>query len=260
MRFCRQAFALMALLILSLTGEGGGFIKGTVSTGPADQRTYLANIQLSLQCDGTLTQPRTAATDDAGKFSFSDLPPGHCTLKVTDAQAEETTTSIDVGGDRPVEVDLHVRIRTLCQDVTVTGEQSQVRVDTSSSDTAAPVISQEALQSAPLINERFQDALPLLPGVVRGPDGLINIKGARPGQSGTLVNSTSAANPVTGEEAISLPLEAVASVKVLSNPFSSEYGQFAGGITEVETRSGTDEWKYLVSDFFPRARFRGGKM
>ena len=55
---------------------------------------------------------------------------------------------------------------------------------------------------------------PLLyvPGVVRGPDGLLNVKGARASQSGFLVNSASVTDPVTGESAINLPLEAVQSV------------------------------------------------
>ena len=51
---------------------------------------------------------------------------------------------------------------------------------------------------------------------------------------------------------------AVASVKVLDNPFSAEYGQLAGGVAEVETGSGTDQWKYLVTNLFPRFRWRGG--
>lgn len=263
MGFRRQGAVWILLLICSLArGQGGARLQGTVSAAGGDaagrdnDRTYLSQIQVSLQCENNAAEVRTATTDDRGHFEFVDLPTGRCTVTVADAQFEETPTGVDVAEDREAEVEIAAHVREVRENVTVTADQDQV--DTSSSDTASHAISQTTLQSAPLVSERFQDALPLLPGVVRGPDGLINIKGARAGQSGTLVNSSSAVDPVTGEEAISLPLEAVASVKVLDNPFSAEYGQFAGGVTEVETRSGTDHWKYLVTNLFPRFRWRAG--
>lgn len=250
---------LVALLLPPATAiaQSGTRLRGTVGAIGADgERTVLPQVQISLEPDNNPAQPRTTNTDDAGQFIVSDLPPGLCTVKVTDPQFEEVAASVQIVADREVEVHLTTRVRRVQQNLTVAAEQPQV--DISSSDASAHSISQKTLQSAPLISERFQDALPLLPGVVRGSDGLINLKGARAGQSGTLVNSASAVDPVTGEEAISLPLEAVASVKVLDNPFSAEYGQFAGGVTEVETRSGTNKWKYLVTNFFPRLRVREG--
>jgi hypothetical protein len=273
MRFKLQSIGLIVLLISSLaSGQSEAPLRGTVSAasggtagqdtagqdtaGKDNDRTYLPKVQLSLRYESNPAEERTAITDDSGHFEFVDLHPGRCTVKVIDPQFEETPTVVDIAAGRENEVEIFAHVRAVQQNVSVTADQAQV--DTSTSDTSARSISQTTLQSAPLISERFQDALPLLPGVVRGPDGLINIKGARAGQSGTLVNSSSAVDPVTGEEAISLPLEAVASVKVLDNPFSAEYGQFAGAVTEVETRSGTDQWKYLVTNLFPRFRWREG--
>jgi outer membrane receptor protein involved in Fe transport len=110
----------------------------------------------------------------------------------------------------------------------------------------------------PLVNERFQDAIPLVPGVVRGPDGMLNLKGARSSQSGMIVNSANVTDPVTGESAINLPIEAVQSVEVLTNPYSAEYGQFTGAVTTVQTRSGSDKFRANATSFFPRPRRRGG--
>ena len=45
------------------------------------------------------------------------------------------------------------------------------------------------METAPLASERFQDALPLIPGVVRGPDGLLNINGTRSNQSALMFNN-----------------------------------------------------------------------
>ena len=44
-------------------------------------------------------------------------------------------------------------------------------------------------------------------------------------------------------------------MRVLSNPFSAEYGGFSSGVIEVNTRGGTDEWKFLFEDPIPRLRW-----
>jgi hypothetical protein len=91
-----------------------------------------------------------------------------------------------------------------------------------SSDTAPPVsFNQNKLEPLLLVNERFQDAIPLVPGVVRGPDGLINLNGERSSHSGMIVNGANATDPLTGESAINLPIEAIQSVDVLTNPFDT---------------------------------------
>ena len=131
-------------------------------------------------------------------------------------------------------------------------------VDLSSSYGGAPALTANDLKSLVRLNQDFQDALPMLPGVVRGIDGLIRIKGGRTNQANTLVNSASVTDPFTGQAALSLPAVAIRSVQVLSNPFSSEYGQFASGVVDVDTRGGTDEWKWLFEDPVPRFRWIDG--
>ena len=128
-------------------------------------------------------------------------------------------------------------------------------VDLSSSSGGSPALTADILKSAVRLGQDFQEALPLLPGVVRGPDGLIRIKGGRTNQTSTLVNTASVADPFTGQPALRLPVVAVQSVRVLSNPFSSEYGKFSSGVVEVNTRGGTDDWKWLFEDPIPRFRW-----
>ena len=56
-----------------------------------------------------------------------------------------------------------------------------------------------------------------------------SIKGGRLNQTNALVNTASIADPFTGSPALKLPTVALQSVRLLSNPFSSEYGGFASG-------------------------------
>src|SRR6266480_3950629 len=106
----------------------------------------------------------------------------------------------------------------------------------------------QVMRSAPLASERFQDALPLIPGVVRGPDGLLNINGTRSNQSALRFNSADGTDPVTGEDAIELPIDAVSSVQVRGAAFAPEFGLSAGAVTTVETRKAGDAWDVTLND------------
>jgi Carboxypeptidase regulatory-like domain/TonB dependent receptor-like, beta-barrel len=239
-----------------VAAQGAANIRGSVFTiGQDGKPVYLPGAQVSLSCRPGPPKPQTIASDETGRFSLAGIAPGECTVTATMAGFEPAVKMVTVAANAQVEVDLELSLASVEQKVTVTGAPP-AGVDVSITSTAAPAIVQKQLQLAPLVNEKFQDALPLIPGVVRGPDGLIDVKGARPSESATLVNSASAVDPVTGQAAISLPIEAVESVKILPDPFSAQYGRFVGGVTQVETRSGTDQWKVLFTDFFPRLRRR----
>src|SRR5207253_3002422 len=108
------------------------------------------------------------------------------------------------------------------------------------------------MQTAPIASERFQDALPLIPGVVRGPDGLLNISGTRSNQSALMFNAADGTDPVTGEDALELPLDAVSSVRVNGAAFAPEFGRSTGAVTTVETVAGGDDWHVQVNVLEPR--------
>ncbi len=114
------------------------------------------------------------------------------------------------------------------------------------------------LDALPLPTDRFQEALPLVPSVVRDPEGKLSFNGARPSQSILLVNGANVTDPVTGEFAVELPLKAIDEVEVNSLPYSAEYGRVTGAVAKVKTRGGTDEFDFDVGDFWPRPNFQDG--
>jgi len=225
---------------------------GVVATGTTE-RLPGASVNLTYSQPGGTT--RTAVTDKQGEYKFENLRPGTYKLQVELNGFQPKSLNVTVGQG----------ITTLdCIELEVEGVSATVMISDSedplSTTEAAPKASfkQDALQKLPLANEQLQDALPLVPGVVRGPDGLLNVKGARSNQTGAIVNSSNVTDPATGEFAINLPLEAVQSVEVLANPYSAEYGQFTGAVTSVQTRSGSDKFHADAQSFFPRVRRRGG--
>ncbi|MDX6530929.1 MAG: hypothetical protein QOH41_3219 [Blastocatellia bacterium] len=230
-------------------------LKGAVSVAVTGTSERLPGARLKLtpfQPGGTA---RSTVTDEQGEYKFENLAAANYTLQVELTGFKPRSLNVTVGQGITTLEPIDLEVETVSATVTVSDPG-----DPLSPTDAAPKTSfkQDNLQTLPLVNERFQDAIPLVPGVVRGPDGMLNLKGARSSQSGMIVNSSSVTDPVTGESSINLPIEAVQSVEVLTNPYSAEYGQFTGAVTSVQTRSGSNKFHANATSFFPRPRRRGG--
>jgi hypothetical protein len=233
-----------------------GVLQGTVSVNfgnESGERLPGASLKLTPTNSG---QPsRSGVTNEQGEYKFTALAAGIYTLQIDLPGFKQQTKTITVQDGAASVENISLELEGLTADVTVVAEGEGLNATPSGEPVS---FKQEKLQTLPLVNEQFQDAIPLVPGVVRGPDGLLNLKGARASQSGFLVNSASVTDPVTGESAINLPLEAVQSVDVVANPYAAEYGQFTGAITTVQTKSGSDKFNVNAQSFFPRLRRRGG--
>ncbi len=265
MRFF-QAFAYMrAGLLLTLAimpgvaaAQGTGAIRGAATTpGPDGLPVYLPGVQIVLRCEKGADNARTTVTDETGRFSLPGLAPDKCSVTATAEGFRSETKPVVVTEKSPVELAFQLSLATVEEKVIVSGETQGMETTETS---AKEEIKSSTLEHAPLANERFTDAIPLLPGVVRGPDGLLNVKGTRASQSGLLVNSANVTDPVTGEYGLNLPIDVVQSVQVLANPYDPEYGKFTGAITTVQTRSGGDDFKVQFQNFMPRPRERAGSI
>ncbi len=254
----RLALLWAALLFGSgvAVAQGTGIIRGSVTTRSSDGTSvFLPGAQISLQCEKAADNERHTITDATGRFSLSGLAADRCTIIVSAPGFHTETVTVEVKENTPVEQTFELSLAGVEERIIVSGAAQPIDVTETS---AKEEITDSTLKHAPLANEQFTDTIPLLPGVVRGPDGLLNIKGARASQSGLLVNSSNVTDPVTGEYGFNLPIDVVQNVQVLSNPYDAEYGKFTGAVTSVQTRTGGDSFKLTVQNFFPRFRKRAG--
>jgi len=83
--------------------------------------------------------------------------------------------------------------------------------------------------------QKFRDALPLVPGVIRTLDGKLSVRGTSENQGMLQVDSAKTVDPVTGSFSIPVPIDAIQTVNVDKTPFSAENGGFSGGLTAIET-------------------------
>ena len=199
--------------------------------------------------------PLETVTDKEGSYTFSGVTPGNYHIEVK-APGFIGHAVVTVVADAAIEIPIPLEIDTLYESVTVTGKDEPATPADPSGET---VINRSAVLNAPNKNDRFDSLLPLVPGVVRGPDGLINMKGARSSQGGSLVNNASVTDPATGNAAINLPIDIVESVTVVPNPYDPEYGRLTGAVSKIETVAGNfNEFHLSVQNLLVRPRKRAG--
>ena len=235
-----------------------GTLKGEVITiGPDGSTLNVPGAKIILTDSSRMTEALSIFADDAGSYEFEQLHPGIYTLETTVEGFVGVKKQISIRASEILTENIQLDLDGVTANVTISSGANEISVTESS---VASSLSPKNLQNTPLFEEKFQEALPLIPGVIRGPDGLINVKGTSASQSGTLVGSANGDDPVTGNASVDLPLEAVESVQVFSNPYSAEFGNFTGGVVQLQTRSGSNKWNFGLTNFFPRLRERGGSI
>jgi hypothetical protein len=213
----------------------------------------LPGVTVTLTPTTAAAEPLVQVTDETGRFTFDQLEPGPYRLELALDGFENQEQPVSAPANSEVRVVL--KIASLAETVIVHAVADDIPVIARTGETQ---MADKTLAVVPLANDRFEDALPLLPGTVRGPDGLLNMNGARADQSAVLMNGINMTDPVTGHTAVRLPLEAIESLTVHTGAFSSAYGSATGGVTDLVIRSGQDKPEFQVQNFLPRLRYVDG--
>lgn len=200
-------------------------------------------------------------TDISGSALFGALATGQYELTVEKSGfTTYKNKDIAIEADKPYELIVVLSVNSVSAEVSVENLSDNVNTVEAGSSPPAGDVLRTTLQRLPLATKRVDEAIPLIPGVIRSTTGEISIDGANEPQSSFRVNGLNVADPVSGNFRLNLPIDAVETVQVFRHPFSTEFGQFTGGLTNIETRRGGEKWHFEINDFLPDFRFRNGKI
>jgi hypothetical protein len=227
----------------------------------AEQRPISGATCSLIRKDDSSRVVATAVTGEGGLVEFPAISPGVYTIKVESKGFEPLVKSDLVVRDNGLtEERVTLAVASVAASVSVDSPNAEsVKVDAGAS-TASGTLQRKDVGRLPLATSRVDEALPLIPGVVRSSTGEISIKGASEQQSALLVNGLNASDPASGNFRLNLPIDSVEAVQVFQHPYTAEYGQFTGGVTRVDTRRGGDRWHFEFNDFLPDPRIKGGKI
>ncbi len=232
-------------------------ITGNVNLIMAEgQANNLAGVTVKLSDSKTGSASQSTLADESGHFQFMQLAAGTYTLDISAEGFKKWVKTITLGQGQAAAEDVTLEINSVEQQIEVQGEGFEI--STNSAEPAATLSNQE-LDTLPLAQQKFTDALPLTPGVIRTPEGKLNFNGQAENQGILLVNSTENVDPVTGSFAIPVPVDVIQSMSVHSTPDTAEFGGFSGALTQIETRPPFDAWDFKLHDFIPGIRGKSGQ-
>ena len=242
------AIAALALLPLASPNAWGqsatGQITGTVND-PSGAVISGVNITLNSQATG-LT--RTTKTNEAGTFSFPQLPVG--VYSVTGEQegfSAAKRSDIQLNVDQIARVDLTMKVGATSETVNV--EAASVNIDTETAE-IGQVVSQKQVNDLPLNGRNFLQLLFLGAGAVetggeqgamrQGAGNAISINGARPTSNNYLLDGTSNTDTALNTPAVVLSVDAIQEFKEQTATYSAEYG-FSANQINIVSKSGTND-------------------
>jgi hypothetical protein len=193
-------------------------------------------------------------TDLEGQTSIALRAPGRYTVSISAASFVSASQTIEIARDEKVRLDFILAPEQKRQD-SVTVEERTSALAPESTPAAA---TGQQLESLPQRIADVRNALPMIPGVVRTPEGKLRISGAPEYRSTMLVNSVDVSDPATASFGATVPIDIVETVRVYKSPFLAEYGRFSAGVVAVTTRRGGDRWHYELNDPTPEFRIRSG--
>ena len=177
-----------ASVLASDNHSATGVVEGTTYAGAPGDQSPMADVKVRLSGHVTLE----TKTNVEGKYVFTAVPPGSYTVEARFPGLEATqTTAVEAG--RVLQLPLQLKPSSINTSVVVTASETDAGLPSPTT-----TINEKTVRDAPNMEEKFDSLLPLVPGVVRGPDGHINLKGASSSQSGALVNSANVTDPATG--------------------------------------------------------------
>jgi hypothetical protein len=186
---------------------------------------------------------RVAITDGDGEFHILLLPPGADYRVVLSLSGFDTIdqVGIPVNIGRVSQLDVSMSPTAFSESIEVTADSIVVDTSTSTVDTN---VNYEMLDS--VFNPRnFQGVMNITPGVERNANNP-RVHGAADSDNIYLVDGVDLSDPRTQTWGTALNFDAVAETQVMTAGFTAEYGRMQGGIVNLVTKSGGNEFHGVV--------------
>ena len=181
---------------------------------------------------------REVEADAAGRFRFTALPTGK--YKVSSGGSEKTVT---VNAGIGSEVQFAAEAATL-DSIVVTGSGAVNPIDVSSVESVT-VLTAEQVNTLPVARDVTSVAL-LAPGTTKGDTAFGNLAsfgGSSVAENAYFVNGFNVTNIFKGVAYAQLPFEAIAETQVKTGGYGAEFGRSTGGVVNIVTKRGSNEWK-----------------
>src|SRR5208283_4704208 len=266
---CALPLVLLVLSTQSLA-QGYGTISGTVSD-PSGAMISSATVTATQTLTGTVTKTKSGGY---GNYVFPTLLPSKYSISISAAGFENyTQTGITLEADQALTINIHLKVGSQTQTVTISADAPQIDTTTG---TLSQVIDQEAVGNLPLNGRAAATLVTLVAGVVDAtnegngvnqgsgktfsgsllsPVQVASVNGTLPNQDNFLLDGGNNLDEMTNvNDPYPMP-DAVQEFSVQTSNYNAEFGQSAGAVVNIVTKSGGEQFhgdlfEFLRNGFF----------
>jgi hypothetical protein len=264
----KRILAVLALVLS--TGAAHAQVDRATLTGTVSDESGGALTTATVSVTNVATKVATRVkTNNDGGYLVVNLIPGQYLVEAEAAGFTNRTESVILEVGQRGRLDLTLGVGALSEAVTVEGARRLLNTEQAA---VGQVLDQNAIAKLPLAIRNWDDLLALVAGVqgdryseeggatALGRTGGVNVHGNRSLQNNFLLdgvdNNTISTNVQELSTQVSRPsIDSIQEFKVVTSPYSAEYGRSPGAAISVTTKSGTNSFHGGAYDYYRDERF-----
>jgi hypothetical protein len=258
------AWMMLVVFILAWAGWASAQVNtatlsGTV-TDPQGGAVKSAKVTVTFLATGA---ERTATTDESGHYSLVGLTPGAYKITVDGGAnfALLTNEHLDLTVGQAATYDVKLELRGMQQTVTVSSEAAPI--ETAKTE-VSQTVEQRRIENLPINGRNYinftlinsQTTRDDSPTIGPAPNSGLNINGARARSNMVSVDGADAVdNSINGIRA-TISQEGVQEFQLILSNYNAEYGRATGGVINIVTKSGGNEFHGDVFGYLRNKAFQ----
>ncbi len=212
----------------------------------------IVGVEVLVRADATGAETKSI-TDSDGNFAVVGLQPGaYIVTAAHDGFTTKVYAHLDLTVNRQLRLDIMLAVGSVHQTIKVPAIPPVLETGNSSTGTT---ILPSQVESMPLNGRNYLNLLELVPGVginrnfAEGDDNSSPILGERANNAYVLIDGMPNRDEVNGGPAGQFDQDSILEFQVLTSGYKAEFGHGSGGIVNVLTKSGTNDWHGTASLF-----------
>ena len=253
-----RTLRLTAIALLAVLVAATGFAQGTTGTvtGSITDDQGLALPGVTVTATNTATGlSRTATSDSSGVFTIPGLPYGAYDIKTDMSGFAAQTRRVAVNVAATSLADFKLSVTGVTEELTIVAEAPLIDVRDSG---VGEIITTTQIENLPLNGRQFGNLAALVPGVGLGyhtdPTKSTQFAPQAGGGGGRNINyqidGGDNNDDTVGGLVQNFPLDSIGEFNFQTQRFRAEYGRANGGVLAVVTKSGTNDFRGSVFEYF----------
>lgn len=242
-----RSIALALAVLLAPLAALGQSQTGSITGDVTDQDgAPIAGARVVVRSPTQIGGDRSVTTDDNGHFVILNLTPGLFEVRASKtglSPFRQENVRVSLGGT--AELFIMLEVPTAREDIVIRVERPAVDVQ---SHRVGQSVSSETLERIPLRARSYQSAAALTPGV-SGSGGNPNIRGGASFNNSYSMDGISITDPTTHTFGTNFNFDAMSDLEVLTAGYGPEYALTQGGVMNIITRSGSNDFHLDASSY-----------